>query len=102
MCTRFHLEVDREGVGEMVAAVAGSRLAGRFLKAGKALRTEGDARPTDVVAVVAPVLSFVLKKYMPEWTGYNFGFEILLINGLLTFLGLLAISGKRPVKDVSE
>ena len=55
-----------------------------------------------VVAVVAPVLSFVLKKYMPEWTGYNFGFEILLINGLLTFLGLLAISGKRPVKDVSE
>ena len=55
-----------------------------------------------VVAVVAPVLSFVLKKYMPEWTGYNFGFEILLINGLLTFLGLLAISEKRPVKDVSE
>ncbi len=54
MCTRFHLEADREGVGEMVAAVVGSRLAGRFLKAGKALRTEGDARPTDVVPVVAP------------------------------------------------
>jgi hypothetical protein len=29
---------------------------------------------------------------MPVWTGYHFGFEILLFNGLLTFLGLLAIS----------
>ncbi len=47
-----------------------------------------------VVAVLAPVLSFELKRYMPLWTGYHFGFEILLVNGLLTFLGLMAIREK--------
>ena len=44
-----------------------------------------------VVAVLSPVLSFLLKLYVPVWTGYHFGFEILLVNGLLTFLGLVAI-----------
>ena len=47
-----------------------------------------------LVAVLAPVLSFALKKYMPLWTGYHFGFEILLVNGLLTFIGLMAIRVK--------
>ena len=45
-----------------------------------------------VVAVLSPVISYIVKVYMPVWTGYHFGFEILLFNGLLTFLGLLAIS----------
>ncbi len=44
-----------------------------------------------MVAVLSPVLSFLLKLYVPVWTGYHFGFEILLVNGLLTFLGLVAI-----------
>jgi len=26
--------------------------------------------------------------------GYKFGFELLILNGLITFLGLLAISGQ--------
>lgn len=47
-----------------------------------------------LVAVAAPVVSFVLKRYMPLWTGYHFGFEILLVNGLLTFVGLMAIREK--------
>jgi len=48
-----------------------------------------------VVAVLSPVVVFVLKKYMPVWVGYDFGFEILLVNGLLTFLGLMAIRVKK-------
>lgn len=54
MCTRFHLEAEREGAREVVDAVLKSRLAGRFAEAGKGVRTEGDVRPTDVVPVVAP------------------------------------------------
>ncbi|MBQ6047150.1 MAG: sodium:solute symporter [Bacteroidales bacterium] len=42
-----------------------------------------------VVAVLSPVICYLLKLFMPQWTGYHFGFELLLINGLLTFLGLL-------------
>ena len=44
------------------------------------------------IAVLSPVACYFLKLYMPVWTGYHFGFEILLLNGLLTFLGLLAAS----------
>jgi Na+/proline symporter len=42
-----------------------------------------------VVAVLSPVICYLLKLFMPQWTGYHFGFELLLINGMLTFLGLL-------------
>ncbi|GAA4369552.1 sodium:solute symporter [Hymenobacter saemangeumensis] len=45
------------------------------------------------VCVAAPILTYILNANSVEWLyGYKFGFEILLVNGLLTFLGLLAIS----------
>lgn len=43
------------------------------------------------IAVLSPVVCYVLKLYSPVWFGYHFGFEILLLNGLVTFL-LLWIS----------
>jgi len=58
-------------------------------------RRRASDRWVPVVAVAAPVASYLLKLYMPVWTGYRFGFEILLVNGLLTFVGLLAIGGRR-------
>lgn len=43
-----------------------------------------------VVAVVSPVICYVLKLNGPQWFGgYHFGFELLLINGLLTYVGLM-------------
>ncbi len=45
-----------------------------------------------VIAVLSPVLCYVLKLNSFEWFGYHFGFEILLVNGLLTFLMLMAVS----------
>lgn len=50
-----------------------------------------------IVCIAAPIVCIVLNAYSVEWFGgYKFGIEILLLNGLLTFLGLLAIS-----RDVS-
>lgn len=48
-----------------------------------------------LVAIAAPVLSFIISKYSEVllW-GYKFGFEILILNGLLTMAGLLIISLK--------
>lgn len=48
-----------------------------------------------VIAVLSPVICYILKIYMPLWTGYHFGFELLLLNGLFTFLGLLLIRDKK-------
>lgn len=46
-----------------------------------------------VVAILAPAISFLLSHYSQQlFWGYQFGFEILIVNGLLTFLGLLLLS----------
>lgn len=47
-----------------------------------------------VIAILSPIICYIVKIYMPQWTGYHFGFEILLLNGLLTFIGLLLIRKK--------
>jgi Na+/proline symporter len=52
---------------------------------------------TPVIAIISPVICFFLSKYSVELlNGYKFGFELLLLNGLLTFIGLLSFS-KKPV-----
>lgn len=45
-----------------------------------------------VVCLLSPIVSYILNVYSEELLfGYKFGFEILLLNGLLTFVGLLAL-----------
>ena len=46
-----------------------------------------------VVCLVAPVLCYFLSQYSAVWLGgFQIGLELLLINGLLTFLGLWVLS----------
>jgi Na+/proline symporter len=48
-----------------------------------------------IVCVITPVLCFTLNKYSDALLGgYKFGFEMLILNGLLTFCGLWLISKK--------
>jgi len=45
-----------------------------------------------VIAIVAPVLTFLASHYSGSIIpGYNMGFEVLILNGLLTFIGLMLI-----------
>ena len=45
-----------------------------------------------IIAVIAPIISFIINQYsVGLLNGYQIGFEILIINGLLTFLGLVLI-----------
>ena len=47
------------------------------------------------IAVASPIISYFLKMYSPQlFGGYKIGFEILIINGLLTLLALLLFSRK--------
>lgn len=49
------------------------------------------------VAVISPFICFYISKYSHIiFDGYEFGFELLILNGLITFVGLLSIS-KKPV-----
>jgi len=41
------------------------------------------------LAVLAPVLTFLISSNSEKWlSGYKFGFEALILNGALMFLGL--------------
>lgn len=52
-------------------------------------------RLVPVVAVASPVACYLLKIYSAQlFGGYQLGFELLLLNGALTFAGLLLISRK--------
>ena len=45
-----------------------------------------------IIAVIAPIVSYIINQYSEVLlNGYQIGFEILIINGLLTFLGLVLI-----------
>lgn len=42
------------------------------------------------IAVASPIVCFALEKTAMQCWGYKFGYELLMINGLLTFMGLYA------------
>jgi Na+/pantothenate symporter len=50
------------------------------------------------IAIASPIISYFLKMYSPQlFGGYKIGFEILIINGLLTFIALLLFSRKEKM-----
>jgi len=52
-------------------------------------------RVTPWIAVFSPVICYLLSTYSEElFNGYKFGFELLLVNGLITFMGLWFFSSK--------
>jgi Na+/proline symporter len=48
------------------------------------------------IAVASPIIVFLINRYSEDLLfGYKFGFELLIVNGALMFLGLLLISNKK-------
>jgi Na+/proline symporter len=53
-----------------------------------------------IICIISPIACYFLNMYSEEilW-GHKIGFEILVYNGMLTFLGLLLISKKRKLEQ---
>lgn len=50
-----------------------------------------------VLCLISPALSYIININSEAWLyGYKFGFEILIVNGAITFLGLLLLTKKKP------
>jgi hypothetical protein len=50
-------------------------------------------KATPFIALFSPVACYLLSRYSVElFNGYKFGFELLLLNGMLTFTGLWIFS----------
>ncbi len=54
-----------------------------------------------VIAILSPILSYIISINSLKWFGFEFNFFILILNGLLTFIGLLMISSKSQTASVS-
>lgn len=48
------------------------------------------------VAIAAPVLCFIIQKMTVALWDYHFSYELIIMNATITFLGMLAISVKKP------
>ena len=49
-------------------------------------------RHVGIVAIVAPILSFILQQNSERWFGgYKFSYELLIVNALITFIGLVLL-----------
>jgi len=47
------------------------------------------------IAVASPLICVLLNTFSEElFFGYKFGFELLIVNGLITFLGMIIIRRK--------
>jgi Na+/proline symporter len=63
-----------------------------FYSFGLFTRMKVKDRWVPLVAVISPAASWVISHFSKSWfNGYEFGFELLILNGLLTFTGLLLI-----------
>jgi SSS family transporter len=88
-------EVNEKSVIDAVLNVAGytyGPLLGLF-SFGLFTKLQVRAKLVPVVCVLASMLSYFISSNSEKWLdGYKIGFEILIINGLLTVLGLFLIS----------
>ncbi len=58
---------------------------------------------TPWIAIGSPIVCYILNLYSEELlNGYKFGFEMLLVNGFLTFMGLLLFSRKNDSAPYSR
>ncbi len=55
-----------------------------------------------IVAIIAPILSYILKNNSQDWFNYTMSFEHLIINGILTFIGLLFLAKKTDYPKSEE
>jgi solute:Na+ symporter, SSS family len=51
------------------------------------------------LAIVSPCLSYLLKLGLAYWFGWQVGFELLILNGLITFFGLWVLYKMMPDQD---
>lgn len=55
-------------------------------------KTQLPGIPTLIICVAAPALCYVMNQFTTTYYDYKFGYELLLINGFITFIGLKTLN----------
>lgn len=94
-------EINERSVIDAVLSVAGytyGPLLGLFTF-GLFTKRQVKGKFVPLVCIISPLLSYWISSNAPLWfNGYKIGIEILIFNGLLTFVGLAIISFNEKVK----
>jgi Na+/proline symporter len=97
-CIMLFKWIDNKSIIGIILDLAGytyGPLLGLFAFGILTKRKLGAGYGVTAVCLIAPALCYALGKNAGSWfNGYQIGVEMLLINGLLTFIGLLLISRK--------
>lgn len=51
------------------------------------------------ICIMAPLLCYFLEYFLSEIYGYKVGYEILMLNGLITILGLLVVKKRKAIAE---
>ena len=46
------------------------------------------------ICIASPLICYAIDCLVFKWAGYRFGYELLMMNGCLTFLALTAVSSR--------
>jgi Na+/proline symporter len=58
-------------------------------------------KATPFICIAAPIICIFIDKYSAQlFGGYQFAEELIIVNGLLTFLGLLLVSKKKSPEEI--
>lgn len=97
-CIMVFKWIDNKSIINIILDLAGytyGPLLGLFFFGMLTKRNLGGGYGVTAVCLIAPTLCYILSKNAATWLqGYQIGFEMLLINGMLTFAGLWLISKK--------
>ena len=64
-------------------------------------RRQTNDRWVPLTAIFSPLLCYLADWWIGKETGYKFGYELLMLNGTLTFAGLICMS-KKGKNDVTK
>ncbi len=98
LCILVFKWIDNKSIINIILDLAGytyGPLLGLFAFGILTRRRLNDSVVVTIICLLSPVVCFFLSKYSAVLlNGYHIGIELLIINGLLTYLGLLMISKK--------
>ncbi len=101
LCVIIFKVIDNKSIIDIILKLAGytyGPLLGLFAFGIFTSRRLPNSLAVPVICLIAPAVCYYISDHAAVWfNGFQIGIELLILNGLLTFIGLLAISKKEEV-----
>ena len=102
-CVLVFKWIDNKSIIDIILKLAGytyGPLLGLFSFGILTKRSLPETIAVTIVTLIAPALCYIIDMNATKWLdGYQIGIELLIINGLITFIGLWFISKKSDAND---